>query len=75
MMHYLIERRYGRHNRDYLTALTHAETTWTGRRAAAVFLDAGTAYAALGLVAQLSKSWPNRTAFAFAIVQIEEVRP
>jgi hypothetical protein len=74
MSTYLIERRYGRNNRDYLAALSTHHVTWSVKPAALGFQDIGVAYAAMGLVHQLAKTWPDRAAFAFVIIE-QEVQP
>lgn len=75
MTTYLIERRYGRYNRDYLIALSLTDTVWSAKAVAFIFQHASTAYAALGLAVQLAKHWPNSSEFAFVVVETKEVKP
>lgn len=71
---WVIERRYGKHNYDYLSELTARQTTWASHKLAIVFDDIGIASAAFLLVTQLAAKWPDREGFGFTISEVDEAR-
>lgn len=74
MSTWVIERRYGKHNYDYLSELTARQTTWASHKLAVVFDDIGIASAAFLLVTQLAAKWPDREGFGFTISEVDEAR-
>ena len=65
---YMIERRYGRSNRDWLIEITVAATTWSGARRALVFPSRKAADLALAAVRRLARLWPDADGFGFAVI-------
>ncbi len=68
MTGYMIERRYGAGNRDWLIEVTATATTWSGVPRALVFSSRKAADRALTAVRRLARRWPDAKAFTFAVI-------
>lgn len=65
---FMIERRYGSSNRDWLCGLTRRSCAWSGATTALVFDDRRKAVRALARVRRLSEKWPDGEQFQFALI-------
>lgn len=68
---FMIERRYGPCNRDWLQDYAPPETVWTGSpRRALIFESAETAATVRDKIEALAAAdWPNPSFFAFAVIE------
>lgn len=75
MTGYMIERRYGRSNRDWLTEITATSATWSSAPRALVFTSRRNADRTLAAVRRMMRRCPGGAHFAFALIHDRRHQP